>query len=48
MGCWQIRLVVALAIMSEKKAGVVEHLEVFDHAGLLGNRPLGMAELPLI
>jgi len=23
------------AIMSEKKAGVVEHPEVFDHAGLL-------------
>ncbi len=27
------------AAASEKKAGVVEHLEVFDHAGLLVNEP---------
>ena len=31
-----------------KKAGVVEDLEVFDHAGLLVNEPPGTAGLPLI
>lgn len=31
-----------------KKTGVVEHLEVFDHAGLLVNGPTGTAGLPLI
>jgi len=27
---------------------VVEHLEVFDHVGLLVNEPPGIAELPFI
>jgi hypothetical protein len=36
------------AFTSEKKAGVVEHPEVFDHAGLLVNGPPGMAGLPFI
>jgi hypothetical protein len=31
-----------------KKADVVEHLEVFDHVGLLVDRSLGIAELPFI
>jgi hypothetical protein len=31
---------------SEKKAGVVEHPEVFDHAGILVNGPPGPAGLP--
>jgi hypothetical protein len=31
---------------SEKKAGVVEHPGVFDHAGLLVNGPPGTAGLP--
>ena len=31
-----------------KKAGVVEHPEVFDHAGLLVNEPPGKAGLPFI
>jgi hypothetical protein len=30
----------------KKKAGVVEHLEVLDHAGLLVNEPPGIARLP--
>ncbi len=29
-----------------KKAGVVEHLEVLDHAGLPVNEPPGKARLP--
>ena len=29
-----------------KKAGVVEHLAVFDHAGLLVNEPPGKAGMP--
>ena len=29
-----------------KKAGAVEHLEVFDRAGLLVNEPPGKARLP--
>ncbi len=32
----------------KKKAGMVEHPEVFDHAGLLVNGPPGKAGLPLI
>jgi hypothetical protein len=32
----------------QKKAGVVEHREVFDHAGLLVNEPPGLAGLPFI
>ena len=39
---WRVRVV------GYKKAGVVEHLEVFDHAGLLLNEPPGMAELPFV
>jgi len=31
-----------------KKTGVSEHPEVFDHVGLLVNRPPGTAELPFI
>ena len=31
-----------------KKADVVEHPKVFDHAGLLVNEPLGTSELLLI
>jgi hypothetical protein len=34
------------ATASEKKAGVVEHPEVFDRAGLLVNEPPGMPGLP--
>jgi hypothetical protein len=30
----------------KKKAGVVEHLAVLDHAGLLVNEPPGKARLP--
>jgi len=30
----------------KKKAGVVEHLGVFDHVGLLVNEPPGTAGLP--
>jgi hypothetical protein len=29
-----------------KKAGVVAHLEVLDHAGLLVNEPPGTARMP--
>jgi hypothetical protein len=29
----------------QKKAGMIEHREVIDHAGLLVNRPPGIAEL---
>ena len=32
----------------KKKAGVVEHPEVFDHAGLLINGPPGKAGVPFI
>ncbi len=32
----------------QKKADVVEHPEVFDHVGLLVNKPLGMAGVPFI
>jgi hypothetical protein len=32
----------------KKKAGVVEHLQAFDHAGLLVNEPPGAAGLPLV
>jgi hypothetical protein len=32
----------------QKKADVAEHLQVFDHAGLLVNEPLGKAELLFI
>jgi hypothetical protein len=35
-------------ITRNKKAGVVEYLEAFDHVGLLLNRPPGRAELPFI
>jgi hypothetical protein len=31
-----------------KKADVAEHLEAFDHVGLLFNEPLGRAELPFV
>jgi len=31
-----------------KKAGVVKHPEVFNHAGLLVNGPPGMAKVPFI
>jgi hypothetical protein len=31
-----------------KKADVVEHREVFDHVGLLVNKPPGMAGVPFI
>ena len=34
------------ATASEKKAGVAEHPEVFDHAGILVNGPPGTAGLP--
>jgi hypothetical protein len=34
--------------LEDKKAGVAEHLEAFDHAGLLVDRPPGMAGLPFI
>jgi hypothetical protein len=30
---------------AQKKAGVAEHPEVFDHAGILVNGPPGMAGL---
>jgi hypothetical protein len=33
---------------SEKKADVIEQPELFDHVGLLVNRPPGTAELPFI
>ena len=33
---------------TQKKAGVVEHPEVFDHAGLLVNGPAGKAGLPFV
>jgi len=33
---------------SAKKTDLVEHPEVFDHVGLLVNRPLGTAEVPFI
>jgi hypothetical protein len=33
---------------TQKKAGVVEHPEVFDHAGLLINGPPGKAGVPFI
>ena len=33
---------------SEKKTGVVEYPQVFDHAGLLVNEPPGQAGLPFI
>jgi hypothetical protein len=32
----------------KKKAGMVEHPEVFDHAGLLINGPPGKAGVPFI
>jgi hypothetical protein len=32
----------------QKKAGVIEHLQAFDHAGLLVNEPPGQAGLPFI
>jgi hypothetical protein len=32
----------------QKKADVAEHLEVFDHAGLLFNQPSGTAGLLFI
>jgi len=35
-----------LFITSEKKTGVAEHPEVFDHAGILVNGPPGTAGLP--
>ena len=35
-----------LAPSQTKKADVVEHLEVFDHVGLLVNEPPGTAGLP--
>ena len=33
---------------TSKKADMVEHPEVFDHAGLLVNEPPGIAGLPFI
>jgi len=33
---------------AKKKADVVEHPEVFDHVGLLVNKPPGTAGLPFI
>src|SRR5690349_15499658 len=36
------------AIDREKKTDVVEHPEVFDHAGLLANEPPDSAGLPFI
>jgi len=32
----------------KRKADVVEHPQVFDHAGLLFNEPPGSPELPFI
>jgi hypothetical protein len=32
----------------KKKAGVIEHLQAFDHAGLLVNEPPSQAGLPFI
>ncbi len=32
----------------KKKSGVAEHLQAFDHAGLLVNEPPGQAGLPFI
>jgi len=32
----------------QKKTGVVEHPQVFDHAGLLIDGPPGMAGLPFV
>jgi len=40
-----LSLATVSAIASEKKAGVAEHLKVFDHAGLLSDGPLGTAGL---
>ena len=37
---------VAVAGDHEKKAGVAEHPEAFDHAGILVNGPPGTAGLP--
>jgi hypothetical protein len=34
--------------VGEKKADVAEHPQVFDHVGLLVNRPPGIAELPFV
>ena len=39
---------ITLALLKTKKADVAEHLEVFDHAGLLVNEPPGKAGLPFI
>jgi hypothetical protein len=39
-------LEIILRAHEQKKTGVVEHLEVFDHAGILVNGPPGMAGLP--
>ena len=36
------------AIASQKKAGVVEHPRVFDHAGLLCDEPPSVAGLPFV
>jgi hypothetical protein len=36
------------AASEAKKAGVAEHLQAFDHAGLLVNEPPGTAGLPFI
>jgi hypothetical protein len=38
----------ARAYAKPKKADVAEHLEVFDHVGLLVNKPPGSAELLFI
>jgi len=32
----------------QKKADVVEHPEVFDHVGLLVNKPPGMTGVPFV
>jgi hypothetical protein len=37
-----------LVLARTKKADVAEHLEVFDHVGLLVNEPPGSAELLFI
>jgi hypothetical protein len=38
----------AVIVHAQKKAGVIEYLRVFDHAGLLVNEPSGTAGLPFI
>jgi len=40
--------ILAAVPQHRKKADVAEHLEVFDHVGLLTNEPPGTAELLFI